>query len=75
MSRGSRRGSKGREDPVARFREQSRWSSFTNSWSRPGPWGWNWSLRAHQLLAALIVGALVGASIWALITLLRLFFR
>jgi hypothetical protein len=32
-------------------------------------------LRAHQLLAALIVGDLVGASIWALITVLRLFFR
>jgi hypothetical protein len=73
MSRALRRRSKRGEDPVARFREQSRWSSFTNSWSFFRPTGWNWPLRGHQLLAVLVVGAAVGAGIWVLITVVGLF--
>jgi hypothetical protein len=74
MGRRSRLSSKRGEDPVSAFKEQAKWSSFTNSWRFSGrPWGWHWPLRARQLLAVLFVGALFFGTVWVAINVLRLF--
>ena len=51
------------EDPVARFQEEARWSSFTNSWSRrvaPGAPRWvrRMIIAAFALMA--VIGGVVG---------------
>ena len=74
MGKRSRLSSKRGEDPVSAFKDQAKWSSFTNSSRFSGrPWGWHWPLRARQLLAVLLVGALFFAAVWVAINVLRLF--
>ena len=62
----------GGPDPVREFQHESRWSSFTTSWSRRFR-GWHWPLRGNQFIAVLLVGAAFGASMWAVSALLRWF--
>ena len=74
MSRSLGRQPKRGSDPVSDFHEQARWSSFTNSWRFIGRhWGWHWPLKARQLLAVLVVGALVGGAAWVVAAVLRAF--
>ena len=60
----------GDSGPASEFREEARWSSFTNSWSRPFR-GWHWPLRAREVVTVLLVGAAGGAILWGFSMLLR----
>jgi hypothetical protein len=51
------------EDPVARFQEEARWSSFTNRWTRavaPGPPRWFRRMIIGAFVLMAVVGFVVG---------------
>ena len=56
------------DDPVARFQEEARWSSFTLSWSRRLTGGPRWA-RRFIIIVVLLVLTLPG--VFGLIELLR----
>ncbi len=55
-----------REDPVAQLQEEARWSSFTNSWSRPARGRPAW---VRRFLIAVIMLLLLGAVIGAVVSI------
>jgi len=57
-----------REDPVAQFQEEARWSSFTNSWSRPARGGPRW---VRRFLIGVILLVLVTSVIGAVVSIVE----
>jgi hypothetical protein len=57
-----------REDPVAQLQEEARWSSFTNSWSRPARGGPRW---VRRFLIGVILLVFVTSVIGAVVSIVE----
>jgi len=56
------------EDPVAQLQEEARWSSFTNSWSRPARGGPRW---VRRFLIAVILLVIVTSAFGAVVSIVE----